>query len=403
MKLKFISFKPRKPILKCRINPSDVDNSFHERLPTPSSEWMKYTFQFLTEKELGRLSTVSSLFKKNVTVDYRWKLISAGLDVSLATQIHKTGSIVNYSNLYQTWMRIDSKYRQKYDSLWELLCLSGEEKAIDYAITRKLIDPEKINHWGENALHLVAFSGSVLAMHRMTQIPEFDLLSVTYCKSNLLHMAIQSGRVSMMEWAAQIPTLDLLASTNDGFHAGHWAAFTDSIEAIDFVAKIPGLDLTAVTRLGFNILHLAMENGSQITLERIAQIPGIDVTALTNYKHNMLHRAAYYGNIAGINWAAQLPGIDLEARSSTGKTALHLAVLNGQISAVLFLRKLYKKRGLDLDPKTLDDEKHDAYWYANQHTSDAIKTELKNALTAPIEEASPEEKMTVVRKLSMTG
>ena len=60
-------------------------------------------------------------------------------------------------------LRLEYKFRKRLTS-WEIFCLSGEPKAIDYAIQNKNLTRETKGLFGRNALHYAALSGSVEAM-----------------------------------------------------------------------------------------------------------------------------------------------------------------------------------------------------------------------------------------------
>ncbi len=197
-------------------------------------------FQFFEPKEVVRLSTVSTLFNKDTQCDRYWRdrLIAAGLDQKLLEIAAQTGSISNYKNLYHSQLRwVESEEIQPVRQLWELLCVSGEVRAIDYAIQNNVIHANTRNSWGGTPLLLTAYSGSAKAMDRVYQIQGIDPFAKTETGANVAHLAVLSGNIAAIERVAAMKGIDFKLLIN-GFNIFHIAVFSKNPEAVILLRKL---------------------------------------------------------------------------------------------------------------------------------------------------------------------
>lgn len=186
-----------------------------------------YVSQFLTGEEVARLSFVSSLFKHETTLHYFWrdKIIKAGCNQALLKKAMETGTISNYLNIYYTFFRLSSSQVSCIQELWELLCLSGDIKAIDYAIQQEKINETTVNFWNENVLQVVASSGNAAAIDYII---------------------------------AKIPNVEPLAKPKDGWSLPLCAAYSGNVAVINRVAQFPGIDFKHKTFYGNDVLQQAV-------------------------------------------------------------------------------------------------------------------------------------------------
>lgn len=172
-----------------------------------------HPFQFLTKKEVVRLSAVSTFFNKQskhyqgqVMLYHHCKdaLVELGCNQNLLKSAAETAAIVNYKRLHTLLSRSSRTYRSRIDQLWELLCLSGEITAVEYAIQHEKINATTVNRWNESPLHLTAYSGNVEAMNLIiAEMPGIDPLAVTTHNWTVLHNAIASGNLEASKRAVQ--------------------------------------------------------------------------------------------------------------------------------------------------------------------------------------------------------
>ncbi len=201
-----------------------------------------YSIQFLDNNDVVKLSAVSSLFNRHSMCYHHWKqrLIKRGLNLDLLDKAAKTGTISNYRKLYVTLPSVFVNYLQKINTLWELLCLSGETTAVEYAIRHEKINATTMNRANENPLHLAACSGNVEAMNLIVAaIPELDPLVLTKDNWNVAHHAAISGNIEAIKRAAEFPGMDLTSLTlphkNNIFH---YAVLSRNPEAVLLLRKL---------------------------------------------------------------------------------------------------------------------------------------------------------------------
>lgn len=134
-------------------------------------------------------SHVCRLFYNETKSAYHWKnrLISLGLNEALLKKFILLNLTQDYRQLYRTLFEFADTKVKDIISLWELCCLSGELKAIQYAEQYEKLNKETINKYGENGLHLAAMSGSFDAVKYMIEVLEIPAASVDYDNFNSLH------------------------------------------------------------------------------------------------------------------------------------------------------------------------------------------------------------------------
>jgi hypothetical protein len=203
--------------------------------------------QYLDVKSIASLSSShSALYAETQNKSY-WvnKLIVAGCNKELLDKVLHANVIQNYKNLYHAFTQMLYKYRVKINDPWILFCLSGDPRAIAYAMEHDKITADTSNQWGESPLHLAAYSGSPSAMAKALELKDakgqsIDPLAKTASQETVLHYAAYSGSPSAMAKALELKdakgqSIDPLAKTASQQTVLHLAASSGSPSAVMYL------------------------------------------------------------------------------------------------------------------------------------------------------------------------
>ena len=157
--------------------------------------------QFLDPQSAAKFSSCSSAFYQNTTGALSWqhKILALGINKKLLNQLIADKIIHNYKKLYRALSHMGSQSKQQLH-IWEIYCLSGEIKAIQFAIEKKGLTKEKTGRFGRNALHYAAQNGSVEAIQYAIDVLKIPANSVDNNGLNALHYATFSGSVEAVKF-----------------------------------------------------------------------------------------------------------------------------------------------------------------------------------------------------------
>lgn len=154
--------------------------------------------------------------------------LDLGCDKDLFDALEAVNSkekIIDLKKLYDLFEQLPEEYRRGLvkSDLWQILCLYGEPKAIQYGIDQGIITSDKKNKLGENPLHLIAESGSVSgAKWLMKHVNGIDPKSVTAETAegelgylNPLTKAALRNQVDFVNYAAESLGNDPAKMTDD--------------------------------------------------------------------------------------------------------------------------------------------------------------------------------------------
>jgi len=321
-------------------------------------------------------SSHSALYAETQDKSY-WvnKLIIAGCNKELLDKVLHANVIQNYKNLYHAFTQIKYRFRIKINMPWELFCLSGDPRAIAYAMEHEKITADTSNQWGESPLHLAAYSGSPSAMAKALELKDakgqsIDPLAKTATQDTVLHYAALSGSPSAMDKAlilkdAKGQSIDPLAKTASQETILHLAALSGSPSAMAKAlelkdAKGQSIDIFAKTASQQTVLHLAALSGSPSAMAKALELKdakgqSIDVLAKTASQETVLHYAAYIGSPSAMDKALTLKdakgqSIDPLAKTASQETVLHYAAYSGSPSAMDKALTLKDAKGQSIDP-----------------------------------------------------
>jgi len=219
---------------------SPVDNLFAQFRKSPERNIMErnidkdcrhHIYRFLDAKSLCQLSYVSQFFKNEIKSGHHlenwkrrisWKpTLLELLKEELVNQIVEKNIIQEFPHLCAVLDKMKKTDVQAIQQEWELLLMSGEDKAIHYAISEFKIDANRKNSWGENPLHLTVFSGRVTAVKIILSSFKFNLTDLTYKKHSLLHLAAWNGNPDMIKyvrWLFHINKIDYFPQTMNEYN-----------------------------------------------------------------------------------------------------------------------------------------------------------------------------------------
>jgi len=170
-------------------------------------ELFDHAVSFLTAKELVTLGSVKKTIYAELKESNTWQLKeplglikTMGVKPKILQEIQDMAAIYSYKNLYEKLCYI-KQWADEIHFSWELILISGELSAINYAIEKELISNKTHNRSGENPLYLASFSGSVDAMKLVMEKLDIDPNELTGAvKRSLFHAAAWSGSYDAIEY-----------------------------------------------------------------------------------------------------------------------------------------------------------------------------------------------------------
>jgi ankyrin repeat protein len=300
---------------------------------------------------------------------WQHKLIQVGCSEDLIMKLIQLKVIENYEHLYEVIKKYNGhavfkEYKiNNINEIWELLCLSGEPRAIQYAIEKEGLTAETKNKFGETGFHLACRSGCSDGIERSLLIRDIN--------GNLIDPLVKTK------------------ADNTGFTCACWSGSSTAISKCLEAKNVKGdsidpLDKTDREISGF---HWACMSGSPLAIEKSLNVKNsqgesinfldISLTGVTGF-----HYACMSGSLAAIKKSLEIK--DSQGRRinpyyktrSDGQTGLHLACKSGSLAAVIYLR-----HELNFDPMMKDEHGNDAFWYAEQSDNASL---VKEALLAPL-------------------
>jgi ankyrin repeat protein len=329
-------------------------------------------FEFLDEKSIASLSASSKFFQTETKVLFHWRdrLIDSGCNRDLLDSVIQTNKIKNYKNLYHTFLKIPANFRPLVNKPWELLCLSGEKKAINYAINELHITKETTNQVGENPLFLTTLSGQVEAIKLVQNklgidphlknsegeslahyaalsesIPALRYFihnqhinknSVTPDKKTLTHFAALSGSVKMLKYVTIILKLNPHCLTGNGVNVAHYAVESRSIPTVRYAVEILEVNTKKLTKKKENLFHFSIKSGDIEMIEYVMKQFNFSANSKNSKNENMLHLAAKMGYADLMRYAVNVHQINPHSKSINGDNALHWSITSRHLPAARY-------------------------------------------------------------------
>ncbi len=298
---------------------------------------------YLTDQDMGRLARVSSFFKTDTQANDIWiaRLIKLGCNRDLLLQLKEADIISNYKMLYKN---IKSFYGEDLNHIkfrWQLLCFSGELKAIHFGLESGEINEETA--YGVHSvapIHYLAFAGQVADLQLLKERLAVRMDAVTGKSANILHFAAMGNSPAAMQYALdQKISKDSLDSA--GCNALHWACAHGAEASLKFALDVLKLDGSQRTHAGCNALHLAVikknKKGILLALNLLKISPNSKVRPQNAITCNALHVAAGYSSIDILKFIHNELKISYRSRDSNSNSILHYAVENNTPEMMCFI------------------------------------------------------------------
>ncbi len=327
-------------------------------IPIPKVEWHETTGPFpripaavrqviyneyLSNHDIGRLARVSSFFKTDTQANDIWieRLIKLDCNRDILLQLKEANIISDYKMLYKN---IKSFYEENLihiKFLWQLLCLSGELKAIHFGLKSGEINKETRDNSKVAPIHYLACIGQVAGLQLLKERLAVKMDAVTSKLENILHYAAMGNSPAAMQYA-----LDQNISKNsldsNGCNALHFACASGAEASLKFALDVLKLDGKQCDQDGYNALHLAIMNqnkkGILLALNLLKLSPKLNVRPQDDsYTCDALHMAAVHSSIEILKFIQNELKIPYDSRDSDSNSILHYASEGGSPEMMHFI------------------------------------------------------------------
>lgn len=251
---------------------------------------------YLTPCDSISLALTSTFFYKEGINYIAWKdkLHKAGCPAEILTAAHQTFAIKNYATLYKAFINYFKTTQNKNIELWEILILSGEPAAIEYAICCFNLSKNKRAINGLSIKKLAALSGK--------KGLKYVLERLNVCPSDSLVLIV---------------------------------AYRNSIIAMDYCLDHLKLNLNVCDKRKINALgYAALGNNPAMMKYLLNKQLKMSVNVAGN---NYLHLAAHEGNIEVAHFAIHVMGIDPYSTNGSRENALLIAGKYGHFDFIIYL------------------------------------------------------------------
>ena len=207
----------------------------------------------------------------------------------------------------------------------------GRGSEVVLCLVRNGANLEKLNKYGDAALHLAAIQGSENTMQ--TLLDAGANISVRNKDGDTpLHRAARFGQLSTVIWLCDHGA-DLAEKNENGFTALHYATYNGHLFTVRWMVE-QGIYINVKNNFGDSPMHEASAQGDQATVHWLWQ-HGADISARNNSNSTPLHRAASNGHQKTVEWLVE-HGADINARNNIGETPIHSAIKLRHYSTVGF-------------------------------------------------------------------
>ncbi len=270
------------------------------------------------------------------------RFLDLGCDAKTAAELQKNR---NSEILYRSLKKYHQLLNRPLQSLssWQIACLSGDPAAIQDCITKhELTNETKTNNKkSENALQLIAISGSISGMELVRNELKIDFYSKNLEGSNALSYAVLGGNILAVHHVKNNLNLVLHPLFKPELLAT--AAYNEDIAFVEEIIKLFDINPTVDT----NLLLLASHAGNVGLMEHAVFKLKISTTSKDKYDMNALLYAAWKGHRAAMEYAAVRLGIDPEkSKSIDGGDVIIQAARSKNLAALK-----YAVENLKMDPK----------------------------------------------------
>jgi ankyrin repeat protein len=311
--------------------PLVAQNNWLTQLPSDALD--KIATDFLDAQSLVTLGSTCCLFRKELRDMFYWreKLIAAGCPQAFLKPLEQTRAVRDYKNLHRTLAKLSNF---QVNELWELLCLSGEVTALQYAIQHANLTSDTKNASGEKASHFVALSGNVASFQFLIKRFNIKKPSEGVDGMNESHYAAMSGNIECIDKTIRHFKIDPTSVNQFGETLAHFAARSHQFAALKHVITTYKLKPTIRTSKNESLLHACVNNVNM--LKQVIQEYNLDPYSMDSDNATLLHVTAKAGNIEGVQYVIGKYQIDPKQKDKFGSTLLHYATGNGCVAMMKF-------------------------------------------------------------------
>lgn len=202
-----------------------------------------------------------------------------GVDTDFIDVVVKSGSISNYENLYHVYNNLLPAVRQGITEAWQLLCLSGEPEAFNYAVENLNMTKDTVGKWGDNPLHFSALSGNPAQINKALNLG-IMWNSEVHNHANILHFAFLSKSPDQVNKVLELEKEHhekLPTTFKKDRNVLHLAAISGKIDVLDLALELVKdedrkLNLDAKDIYDFNALNYAVKKGNQRVIKKLKEL-----------------------------------------------------------------------------------------------------------------------------------
>ena len=200
--------------------------------------------------------------------------------------------------------------------------------------------------YGNNCLHIAAFSGYLNLCKTLIDNDKFDVLIADNEGYAALHHSVKTGSYELMKYFVDMDT-DIYLKTKTGLNCLHIATLSGHLSLCEALIEIHRFDVSFADNDGCTALHHSVRSGSY-ELVTYFDDKGADIHLKTKYGRNCLHIAAIYGHLSLCKKLIDNHKFDLHIANDEGCTALHHSVRSGSYELVTY----FAEKGADIHLKT---------------------------------------------------
>ena len=172
---------------------------------------------------------------------------------------------------------------------------------------------------GYTALHHSARSGSYELITYFVHMGA-DIYLKTKYGNNCLHIAAFSGYLNLCKTLIDNDKFDVLIADNEGYAALHHSVRTGSYELMKYFVDMD-TDIYLKTKTGLNCLHIATLSGHLSLCEALIEIHRFDVSFADNDGCTALHHSVRSGSYELVTYFAE-KGADIHLKTKYGRNCI---------------------------------------------------------------------------------
>ena len=172
---------------------------------------------------------------------------------------------------------------------------------------------------GYTALHHSARSGSYELITYFVHMGA-DIYLKTKYGNNCLHIAAFSGYLNLCKTLIDNDKFDVLIADNEGYAALHHSVRTGSYELMKYFVDMD-TDIYLKTKTGLNCLHIATLSGHLSLCEALIEIHRFDVSFADNDGCTALHHSVRSGSYELVPYFAE-KGADIHLKTKYGRNCI---------------------------------------------------------------------------------